>query len=437
MIPLGYAASERDSRYERWRWQIFAVTWLAYAGFYLTRKSFPVAKIGIQDEPSLQMSKLAMSWIDGAYLTAYAIGQFIFGMLGDKAGTRIVVLAGMIVSVIAGFVMGASTITLLFGVMWCIQGLAQSTGWAPLTKNMSTFFSRRERGMVMGFWCTNYATGGFIASIIAGWAGDQWGWRYAFYVPAGLFGIVALLFLLFQRNKPEDVALPPIERYHDEPAPVLVPGEPPAAEPEGSWKVIGEVLLNPMVLLLSLIYFLLKPARYAILFWGPLYINSRLGTNMTQSGAVSAMFELAGPVGAIIGGFVSDRVFGTRRVPVCVICLFLLGAILFTLNHLPADKFVLGACLFATGILLFTPDSIIAGAAAIDFGTRKGASTASGMINGWGSVGAAVGGTIPGFFSDRWGWGGVFGLLGGMVILAAMVMMPRWNALPPSAERKS
>ena len=50
------------------------VTWLAYAGFYLTRKSFPVAKIGIQNDPSLGMSKLEMSWIDTAYLIAYAIG---------------------------------------------------------------------------------------------------------------------------------------------------------------------------------------------------------------------------------------------------------------------------------------------------------------------------------------------------------------------------
>ena len=33
-----------NPRYERWRWTIFGVTWLAYAGFYLTRKAFSVAK---------------------------------------------------------------------------------------------------------------------------------------------------------------------------------------------------------------------------------------------------------------------------------------------------------------------------------------------------------------------------------------------------------
>src|SRR5687768_17766152 len=150
-------AEDEDRRYRRLRWQIFAITWLAYAGFYLTRKSFSIAKVGIQDDASFPLSKFEMSWIDFANLTAYAIGQFIFGIAGDKVGTRRVVLGGMVVSVIAAVLMGATTITVLFGVLLCIQGFAQSTGWAPLNKNMSSFFSRGERGTVMGFWCTNYA----------------------------------------------------------------------------------------------------------------------------------------------------------------------------------------------------------------------------------------------------------------------------------------
>ena len=74
--------------YERWRWQIFAITWLAYAGFYLTRKSFSVAKIGIGEGTPVGLTQAQMAWIDGAYLTAYAVGQFIWGIAGDKFGTR-------------------------------------------------------------------------------------------------------------------------------------------------------------------------------------------------------------------------------------------------------------------------------------------------------------------------------------------------------------
>src|SRR5262245_38608022 len=100
----------RNSTYELLRWQIFAITWLAYAGFYLTRKSFSVAKIGIQKDPTLHMTDRQMALIDGAYLTAYAVGQFLFGMAGDRLGPRIVIAAGILASVISAFAMGASTL---------------------------------------------------------------------------------------------------------------------------------------------------------------------------------------------------------------------------------------------------------------------------------------------------------------------------------------
>src|SRR5512134_908613 len=98
-----------DRTYERWRWQIFGITWLAYAGFYLTRKSFSVAKIELAKPEVMGLSDVNMSRIDGAYLVAYAIGQFVWGIAGDKYGTRRVVLAGMLGSVIAAIVMGASS----------------------------------------------------------------------------------------------------------------------------------------------------------------------------------------------------------------------------------------------------------------------------------------------------------------------------------------
>jgi sugar phosphate permease len=37
---------------------------------------------------------------------------------------------------------------------------------------------------------------------------------------------------------------------------------------------------------------------------------------------------------------------------------------------------------------------------------------------------------VPGFFAKRWGWDGVFMLLAGSVLLAALLLLPKWNALP-------
>ena len=70
----------------RWRVQIFLITWLAYAAFYFTRKAFSVAKLGIGEDVDFELDKSAMANLDALYLTAYAIGQFTWGIFADRFG---------------------------------------------------------------------------------------------------------------------------------------------------------------------------------------------------------------------------------------------------------------------------------------------------------------------------------------------------------------
>ena len=425
---------QKDKKYEYWRWRVFGITWLAYAGFYLTRSSFSVAKIGLKEDPDIMMSPAQMGMIDGLYLTAYAIGQFVWGALGDKLGTRKIVLAGLFSSIVAGFAMGVSSIILAFGVIAFIQGLSQSTGWAPLAKNISNWFSLRERGVIMGWWATNYAVGALVAAPFAGMMADYFlDWRFAFYMPALVLLTIAVFFILLQKNRPEDVGLPAIEDYHGEAQAKLADGGEPE---EGSWKAMLAVVKNPMVILLSLVYFFLKPTRYAILFWGPLYVNETLGTGMTESAFISVAFFLAGPLSVLVAGYASDKIFGSRRMPYSVIALLLLSVVLFFFNDIAAlqNKMVIAGLLFIVGFLLYGPDSLVSATAALDFGTKKGASTASGFINGLGSIGAIIGGTIPGFFKESWGWGGIFNFLALSALIAAVIMIPKWNALPETSD---
>ena len=90
--------------------------------------------------------------------------------------------------------------------------------------------------------------------------------------------MIWFLFLLFQRNRPEGVGLPPIEQYHGESETVIDVKEKPAQEHEGTWNVMSAVLRNQMVWYLGAVYFLVKPTRYLLLFWSPVYIAERMGT---------------------------------------------------------------------------------------------------------------------------------------------------------------
>jgi OPA family sugar phosphate sensor protein UhpC-like MFS transporter len=428
----------KNPKYERWRWTIFGVTWLAYAGFYLTRKAFSVAKNELKKPEVLGLTKAQMSAMDGAYSAVYAIGQFLWGTLGDRFGTRKVILFGMMASIVTAAIMGMVNVAWWMGVMFALQGLWQASGWAPLGKNMAEFFSQRERGGIMGFWFTNYALGGFLASIIAGYAAETHGWRYAFFVPAGLLALIWLLFLVFQRNRPEDVGLPPIEQYHGEREAVIDVGDKPSEEKEGTWQVVSAVLRNGMVWYLGAVYFLVKPTRYLLLFWSPVYIADRLGTNTLQSGWLSSMFDLAGPVGTLVGGISSDRVFQSKRMPVSVLALFCLAALMVVFPFVPLSRAGMGLGMFAMGFLIYIPDSLVSGTAAIDFGTKKGASTANGVINGLGSVGQMFGVLLPGWVETILGkgqnvWPAIFVGLGIALALAGLMLAPLWNRLPPKA----
>ncbi|MGP6461739.1 MFS transporter [Pseudomonas parakoreensis] len=410
----------------RWRMQIFAITWLAYAAFYFTRKAFSVAKLGIAEDPTFMLDKMAMANLDAIYLAAYAIGQFTWGMLADRFGPRVVVLGGLLISAAAALVMGSFATLPIFATCMLIQGLAQSTGWSGLCKNLGSFFPAQQRGRVLGLWSSCYAFGGLVASPFAGW----WAytligtWHAAFISSAAVVAAVALLFFIFQRNKPEDVGLPAVE-----PEPELSAEETEANSKLSVWEPLKEILRNRTVLVLGLAYFMLKPARYAILLWGPVIVFEQMpSVGKVGAAIIPTSFELAGLLGPIMIGLASDKLFGARRMPACVLSLLVLTvtlALFMGALHTGSVMLVV-ALLFVMGLTLYGPDSMISGAAAIDFGKAKAGATAAGFVNGCGSVGAVLGGLLPGYFDSVT----VFIVFAGCALFSALVLIPHWNSRP-------
>ena len=411
---------------KRWRIQIFAITWIAYAAFYFTRKAFSVAKLGIADDPDFMMEKSVMANLDALYLGAYAIGQFTWGILADRFGPRIVVFGGLFISAVAAALMGTFATIPIFASCMIIQGLAQSTGWSGLCKNLGSFFATSERGRIFGIWSSCYAFGGLVSAPFAGWMAYQvYGdWRAAFISSAIVVGVIAFIFLIFQRNTPQDIGLPPVEPIETS-ADGTTPVHPSFLS---SLKTIAK---NRNILVLGIAYFMLKPARYAILLWGPVMIYERMPEiGKIASAIVPTSFEIAGLAGPLLIGLLSDKVFGARRFPACVVSLVALTVclILFVPAMMTGSVIVVVALLFMMGLTLYGPDSMICGVAAIDFG-KGSAGTAAGFVNGCGSVGAVLGGLLPGYFDTET----VFMCFTASAIVAIIIMLPFWNSRPDPA----
>ena len=445
-VPTTTGPLQRTMRQELRRWQIriFALSWLAYVAFYFPRSAFSAAKVGVLDEGF--MSRETLGLLDALYLAAYAVGQFVWGATAERFGTKVVVAGGMIMACVAAILMGLSPAVWMFIPLMLVQGLAQSTGWSGLSKNIAMFFSVTVRGRAMGFFSTSYAFGGLVGAPFCAWFAYQLfdSWRWAFIAGAGAMLIAIVIFFIFQRNSPEDVGLPSIDSNKEllngpylgkipvqAVSPVTHSGK-PARRPMKLSDLLAAVRHDPMVLRLGLVYFLIKPARYAILLWGPvLVLEAAPQLSMMNAVLVPVAFGVAGVFAPIAAGWLSDTVFGARRVPPSVLCLVLLVVSLALWQPIAATGSITGitVLLAAVGLTAYGADSMISGVAAVDFGTSKYAAGATGFINGCGSIGAILGGLLPGFLTGST----IFTLFAGAALVGALIMLPSWNKRPAAA----
>jgi sugar phosphate permease len=357
----------------RWRWRIFASTWLCYAGFYFCRKPFYIAKAALGAQ--LHFDATALGLIGSAYLGAYTLGQFAAGALGNRLGPRLVLLTGMALSVAANVGFGLTNSLGTFVALMALNGAVQATGWSNTVGTMAHWFRRAERGTVMGFWATNFQVGGVAANTLAAWALGQWGFRYSFFTGSLVLLGVWAVFFFHQRDRPQDVGLPPVED--------------PLEPADGSPGLGREAWKN--VLLVGAFYFFVKFIRYSLWSWAPYFLQRNFGLKGDDAGYLSTLFDLAGIAGVVVTGLLSDKLFESRRAGVSLAMMLVMVASCVALSvGGGASVGFFAVCLALVGFTLYGPDALMSGAGAMDIGSRRGAVLAAGVINGMGSLGSIV-----------------------------------------------
>jgi sugar phosphate permease len=420
-------------RFGDYRVRVFALTWLAYAGFYLCRKNFSVVMPLLKEE--LQFTDGDLKWMIFVYSLTYMLGQFINGVLSDRFGPRLIVSLGLGIAVIANLCMGLAATPFVFMFIGALNGCGQSTGWSGTVKNMAPWYARRERGVVMAWWGTCYIAGAFLATQFAAWCISpnapfaDWGWKRAFWMPAVVLSGIALLYMLLSRNHPSDVGLPELDEIDPDEAETFESDD-KADDPHEPAALAGilEVLGHSAVWVTGAMYFLLKMTRYAIMFWTPLYLVEHLGMDIVAAGRTSSWFDLVGFFGAVFAGYVSDKLFSARRFPVGSLMLVGLAVVCYlepTLVHW--GKYGPALAMALIGFMTYGPDTLMTGAGAIDIGSPRRAATAAGVINGMGSCGQLFSPFVVVYMKNAYGWDSMFYLFIGCALVGSLLLATKWN----------
>ncbi|MBN2079644.1 MAG: MFS transporter [Spirochaetes bacterium] len=382
------------SDYRPWQVKILAATWLAYAGYYFCRKPFYVAKVGISG--ALNLTSIDLAHLGTAYLAAYMVGQFSSAFFGRILGPRLLLLAGIMLSLISTAIFGISNGFWTLMLLISLNGIAQGTGWPGCIGSLASWFRRDRRGTVLGFWSTCYQFGSLAATLFASFLLGMAGWRWSFYGGSLVLLVVWGIVLWLHPNRPEDVGLPPLEGEEEN-------GEEEVKNVSGRRKLGWGRDVIITILLMGMVYFCIKFLRYALWSWLPWFLNRNFEMSEAGAGYLSTIFDICGFAGVIAAGFVSDRFFKGRRALLSFIMLAMMTLSFVAMYSLGSKSLVAFAVTIGfAGFMLFGPDSLLSGVGAIDVGSRSGALSAAGIINGMGSIGPIFQEEIVGWMSHHY-----------------------------------
>jgi len=268
--------------------QAITLSLLFLAGMvnFLDRSSLSIANTTIRAE--LHLNATQIGWLLSAFSLAYGFAQLpLIGLL-DRAGTRSVLGAGLILwstaQMLTGFVRSFSSFLLLR----VFLGAGEAPFYPSGVRSVREWFSAETRGRATAVMSMSQTLGLAVAPPALTWLMLVLGWRTMF-VLLGFSGlIVAAAWIAFHRAR------------HD--TPFHQPEGGPATH-EGAWKAL---LRQRTVWGMMLGFGGINYTNWLYTSWLPGYLQSERHLSLARSGWVAAIPFLAGALGMITSGTVAD-----------------------------------------------------------------------------------------------------------------------------------
>jgi sugar phosphate permease len=287
-------------------------------------------------------------WDVGAISSALALRLALFGLMGpfsaaliERYGVRNIVLTAVIL-IVAGLI-SALAMTQLWQLL-VLWGLVVGIGTGLTALVLGAIVSNRwftaHRGLVLGLLTASSATGQLVFLPLAAWLVTHVGWREALIPSIAGLGLVALLVILFMRDRPSDVGLLP---YGETEA--AARAAPPVAQRPAivqAFATLAEASRSGTFWLLAGTFFICGLSTNGLIQTHFIALCADFGMPQVQAASALAMMGVFDFVGTILSGWLSDR-FDNRW-----LLFWYYGLRGLSLIYLPSSTFTLyGLSVFA------------------------------------------------------------------------------------------
>jgi len=381
-----------DELFRRHRLRIMLAITLGYGLSYTCRLTLGMVKKPLIDAGIFTPNELGV--IGSALFFTYALGKLTNGFLADHANMKYFLAFGIFMSALCNFGMGVATTVALAAFIWGLNGWFQSFGAPAGVVALTQWFSIGERGRYYGLWSTAHSLGEGLTFVAVAWLVTAWGWHWGYWGPA-IAGLgVAVIYFIWVQDRPQTLGLPSIADWKNDHAA-------PAPKHESLFRTQLSILKIPAIWILALSSATVYVTRYAINSWGVLYLQEVRGLSLTQAGTLLMLSTLAGIVGAVSFGFLSDLVFKARRPPCNLLfgVVELAGLLLFFYGPQGMPFLVAGMLLFGVGLTGLVTS--LGGLFATDICPKRVAGAAMGVIGVFSYIGAAIQEKVSGVLIER------------------------------------
>lgn len=282
----------------RLRWGIILILLLGAVVNYLDRANLSIANTTIAAEFGFSQTEMGM--LLSAFLWPYALANLPAGWLVDRFGPRRMFSCALGLwsgfTVLAAFV---NSYTFFYGLRMML-GISESPFFTSGIKITHRWFGKNERGLPTSIINTGSQIANAIAPPILTVLLLSFGWR-GMFAAIGLLGFPLLLaWIKFYRDPTaREEAL-----IH-----AGIRNTPSSSESQqANW---GSLFKHSTTWFMVLGNFSIMFTIWVYLTWLPSYLEKSLGFSLKATGWIASIPFLAGILGVLVGGMLSDRL--TRR----------------------------------------------------------------------------------------------------------------------------
>jgi len=414
--------------YKKWRWKMFIGMYIGYTIFYFTRKNISPALPLISEKLDINIIELGI--LSSVFYVVYGIGKFISGLIADRANIRTFMAIGLFAASLLHLFIGYLDSLYLIVFFWGLNGAFQSMGFPPIAKGIVHWFSPSERATKWTLLSSSHTAGTFgvgllVAGILNLYNKGVVGWEAVFYVP-GIIGCITAIFLfIFLRDRPISLGLPKIEEFKND-APIMKLTNTDLTQFEVLKKFIFN---NKYIWILSIANMFIYIIRFGTLDWATIFLYDIKGIDKVSVAIFWTLMPLAGIPGGIVAGYLADRFWNGRCVPINIIYLILLCLSIggFYFYSSPDNILLTGVFLLLIGFLIDGPQNLISGVQTSRLTVKEAVSGACGMTGFFGYVGATFSGIGLAYITQEFGWSGMYFTCGLSTLICIVLILFTWK----------